>query len=270
MRPASPFTDLAAVRAWDAWFRWRDATGLHDRTIESTWWRVARAAAACEGAFAGAWERRYFDALSRWRLLPDERVLRGAGTGVDDLGNGTPWRASVNVGAFVRSDSLDLEGIGDIAALAVRLLEGATAGASLRIGLIGVADALRQLAIPYDDIAAAKIAGDVAAALSRGARLGAEERGRDTAGLTGIAPQARLARLANNASDAVDPAPGDAASPLSQLRLRVAMQPWIDAPIDYPLIGDPGAPDADLAAFARSAGITLPPVRRAEPSSVDH
>src|SRR5690349_3269996 len=100
MRSASPFTDLAAVRAWDAWFRWRDARGLHDRTIEATWWRVARAAAAGEGAFSGAWERRYFDALTRWRLLPDERVLRGAGTGAVPEGDGAPWQACINVGAF--------------------------------------------------------------------------------------------------------------------------------------------------------------------------
>jgi hypothetical protein len=107
-------------------------------------------------------------------------------------------------------------------------------------------------------------AAQVAAALARGARLGADECERDDARLTGIVPAPRLACLANATSDALDPgarrlARDGVAGPEAQLRLRLAMQPWIDDPIDYPLLGDsaPVAP-ATLTALAQAAGTALP------------
>ena len=99
--------------------------------------------------------------------------------------------------------------------------------------------------------------------------------------LTAIHPQRRLAEFANHATDAIDPLPGGnppartyaaivagrtavAAEtcadmlPLArrqsisaQLALRGAMQPWIDAPIDYPLKVDE-LPDNRAAAHWRT------------------
>lgn len=249
MRPASPFTEIAAVRAWDAWFRWRDTAGLRDRTIEATWWRVARDIARVEGTQAESWGRRYFEVFSRWQLLPDERLVRSAGTGMPIAPEGV-LRASINARAFVGPHGLDIDynGIVDTACLAVRLLDAAQrapdspfpADAGLRIGLLGVADALAALGLAYDSDAGLAAAAEIAAALARGARLGADERGRSDARLTGIVPQPRLAQLANLASDAVDPPVPERdrlrppeVSCEARLRMRAAVQPWIDDPIDY-------------------------------------
>jgi ribonucleotide reductase alpha subunit len=282
MRPASPFTAVAAVEGWDACFRWRDAAGLRDRTIEATWWRVARAAAAAEGAQAEAWAIRYFEAFAQWRLLPDEALLRCAGTPVP-LAVGEVIRASLDAAAFVagKPARLDLDRIADTAALAVRLLDDALLAlrpelrvrTGVRVGVLGLGDALHALGLAYDSDAARVVGCDLAAALTRGARRGAlelmRERGGDhatrLARLTAVVPQACLALLANCASDALDPATGDvdSAGPIPQLRLRLAMQPWIDDPIDYPLLASRTAADADLQALARLAhehGIDVPTV----------
>jgi hypothetical protein len=283
MRPASPFTAVAAVEGWDAWFRWRDATGLRDRTIEATWWRVARSAAAAEGAQAEAWARRYFEAFVPWRLLPDDLMLRLAGTGAP-FAPGEALHATLDACTFVVGPGLDLERVADIAALGIRLLDDALLAlcperrerTGLRVGLLGVGDALHALALPYDGDAARRLAGDLAAALARGARRGALEvtRERDQAPnatrlarLTAIHPQPQLACLANCASDALDPVPAEieAAGPLAQLRLRAAMQPWIDEPIDYPLRAARVPGDADamaLAGFARDHGLAPPVVQQ--------
>ena len=313
MRPASPFTAVAAVEGWDAWFRWRDASGLRDRTIEATWWRVARAAAPAEGAQAEAWARRFYDAFSRWRLLPDAVLLRVAGTG-EGLAPDTVLRAALDVAAFVVPSPLpprlDLDAIADVAALAVRLLDDALIAlrpdqrdrTGVRVGVLGVADALGALGVPYDSEAALQIAGNLAAALARGSRRGAIEVARERGGspvpapthahahdghdhdhdddadrcgarlarLTAVVPQPRLACLANCASDALDPLPaGAAADPagpglLAQMRLRLAMQAWIDDPIDYPLLATrtPGDGDVqELARFAHEHGLAAPEFR---------
>ena len=70
------FSSPAAVDAWDAEFRWRDAHRLRDVTIDDTWHRVAEAAAAAEPEHASAWSARFVDAFSRWRLLPEAHLLR--------------------------------------------------------------------------------------------------------------------------------------------------------------------------------------------------
>jgi ribonucleoside-diphosphate reductase alpha chain len=313
MRPASTFTAVAAVEAWDAWFRWRDARGLHDRTIESTWWRVARAVGAAEGAQHEAWEQRFVDAFGQWRLLPDERLLRHAGTGQRvDAGDGL--RAAVNLAAFVapRGARLECDRLADTAALAVRLLDdarpcvcpsGSDAGA-VRIGLIGVADALEALGIDYDSPRATQQAAHAAAALAQGCLRGAVELARERGGrrldpaqlqrleargtdralledgrrwglrfnaLTAIEPQPRLALLANTASDALDPRRGNdgaqtGAGLAAQVRLRGAMQPWIDRPIDYALVADETVAEGelqDLAALTIEQGLAPMRVRLA-------
>jgi ribonucleoside-diphosphate reductase alpha chain len=240
MRPASPFTDMVAVRAWDTWFRWRDAVGLRDRTIDATWWRVARAIARAEGAHADAWSRRFYDAFSRWQLLPDEALVRTAGTTLprsrDDV-----LRVSVNAHAFAtgRADSLD--GLAEAGTLAVRILDDARKGldappGEFHVCLLGVAQALSVLGLEYDSDAGRQAAAGMAAAVARGVRLGIDETGLANC-LTAIEPQPRLAALANATSDGIEPLPGATASADARRGLRLAVQPWIDAPIDTPVDG---------------------------------
>jgi hypothetical protein len=202
---------------------------------------------------------------------------------------------------------LDLDAIADVAALAVRLLDDALLAlrpdqrdrVGLRVGVLGVADALGALGVPYDSEAAVQLAGNLAAALARGARRGAIEVARERGGspvlahahddhehehdddadhcgarlarLTAVVPQPRLACLANCATDALDPLPASAAADasgaglLAQMRLRLAMQAWIDDPIDYPLLATrtPGDADAqELARFAHAHGMAAPELRR--------
>jgi ribonucleoside-diphosphate reductase alpha chain len=82
--------------------------------------------------------------------------------------------------------------------------------------------------------------------------------------LTAIAPQPRLACLANQASDGLDPDAGAGEAGLrAQLRLRIAVQPWIDAPQLAPLRAAslPTASERDeLAQLAREHGLALPAI----------
>lgn len=321
MVPPTRFTDRAAVDAWDRWFRWRNGDGLRDRTIDATWWRVADAIAGAEGAQDRLWAYRYVDAFSRWQLLPDERLLRMAGTGSGVSPFESP-RAALNVAGFVtapltRRARFDGERFAGIAALAVRLLDDALVTmhgpapifSGLRIGLTGLADALHLLGIRYDDPRAADQACAVGTALATGTLRGttelAHERGpidarpahlvalwRDRgvpealveaamrggvrhARLTAIELQPHLALLANNASDALDPQPlrhrhardeiatkAASAPPTitaeamvtAQLAIRAAIQPWIDAPIEYPLAVTGEADPETIESYARLAG----------------
>lgn len=302
MVPATLFTDPLAVEAWDSWFRWRDDGALRDVTVDATWWRVAHALAAVDGASAAIWAHRFVDAFSRWRLLPDERLLQAAGTGrpLPDL---VAPAAVLNVAAFVTAPrssraSFDHARFAETAAIAVRLLENAAVRYGdgppppvLRIGLIGLADALFLLGLPYASIDARAQARAVAAALAEGCLRGtidlASERGaadhdldrrclaarwyaRGTppglieaglrhgirhTGLTALDPHPRLARLANNVADALELAPGlDTWTPAlraAQRELRNAMQPWIDAPIRC------GADEAEAAAEAEARPATI-------------
>lgn len=253
MLPTTRFTERAAVDAWDSWFRWRNAEGLRDRTIDATWWRVADAIADAEGAQDRQWAYRYVDAFSRWQVLPDERLLRMAGTGSGLNPFDSPC-AALNVAAFVTAPHtqqarFDGERFAGVATLAVRLLDDALVTMhgpaptfpGLRIGLIGLGDALHLLGIRYDDQRASEQACAVGMALATGTLRGttelARERGpidarpahlvtlwRDRGApeelieaamrvgvrhtrLTAIGLQPHLALLANNASDALDPRP---------------------------------------------------------------
>jgi ribonucleoside-diphosphate reductase alpha chain len=188
---ATRFTDPDSVDAWDNWFRWRDADCLHDRTIDATWSRVANAIAPIPDT--QGWAHRYVEAFSRWQLLPDERLLRLAGTGSDLSSLEAPC-AVLNVAAFVmaphsRQARFDDERFAAIAALAVRMLDDALIAmhgvplraTALRIGMIGFADALNLLGISYDDARAPEIARVIGTALASGTLQGEceliEERG---------------------------------------------------------------------------------------------
>ena len=67
---------------WDMKYRFKKADGTpHDKTVEDTWKRIAKALAACEPSdqIAG-WEDRFYDALSDYKFLPAGRIIAGAGT----------------------------------------------------------------------------------------------------------------------------------------------------------------------------------------------
>ncbi|UZW60044.1 hypothetical protein [Lysobacter enzymogenes] len=159
------------------------------------------------------------------------------------------------------------------AALAVRMLDdaavafGADSGRlRLEVGVIGLADALARMGVDYLGDAAPAQAQAIARSLALGCLQGAgrlsRERGARAGGndlaaawtarevpaalaeavsanrrharLTRVRPQPVLARLANGASDGIEPARSAAEpGPLRAARTRIAaaMQPWIDAPV---------------------------------------
>jgi hypothetical protein len=319
----SPFLDPGAVEAWDTWFRWREDGQLRDISIEATWERVARALANAEAAASPRWMERMIDVQARWQVVFDERILAGAGTRKfvwprDPL-------AVLNAASFVHSPfspdaRFDFESLRASAELAVRGLDNAlllhrgdpgSQFADLRVGLIGIADALALMGKRYDSPSGRVLAGQIAQALAHACLAAnsclANDRGalpdaaiaavelarlRDAPSVllqsvqrtgvrhrcvTGITSQRRLAQLANGLADALDPLdrcdfqrdgasiangrtksaggyacliakrggalPGAAAafidgqrksSLAAQISLRGAVQPWIDAPIDYP------------------------------------
>lgn len=248
-RPPSPFIDLASVDAWDAWFRWRDGAAPRDASIEDTWRRMATALTAVEPADEAAARRdRCMTALASWRLLPDARLWADAGTGR------ITWRehtlhAVLNAAAFVSPGAtLALAPLADCAALAVRMLDNAAlqaqiAAPRLRVGLVGIADALALLGLGYDSDAGRAQAAAMAGALATGCLHAnvqlAAERGRVAADtraamtrpelrhaprdlqrdvarhglrhlrLAAITSQPRLALLANDVADAADPLRGE-------------------------------------------------------------
>jgi ribonucleoside-diphosphate reductase alpha chain len=219
------------------------------------------------------------------------------------------------------------------AELAVRCLDNALQLCSRsdcgtpRVGLIGVADAIALLNHGYDSPAGRNEAGEIAKSLAagcmranvslaaeRGAKLTCSDEIRTAARarrmpqeliddairlglrhreLSAITSQRRLARFANNVSDALDPIglpngstprvawsggrparssgyaatvarmhahdptlttsqlqPRCGASAMAQIELRGAVQPWIDAPIAYPLCVEQ-EPDADTQTLWR-------------------
>ena len=251
MQGTQRFIDIGAVEAWDAWFRWRQDGELRDVSIEQTWSRVAGALACPERpGQAGPFQRQLVDALLGWKLLPDERIAASAGTAAPAWPDDGPV-AVLNAANFVRrrfdaDADFDHAAFAATAALAVRMLDNAAllagrrsvrAGPHARIGLVGLADALYFLGLPYDSPAACAQARRIARSLAEGCLQGdlqlARERGghpvpaethvapapawraafeqelrrhgRRHARLTAITSQRRLARFANNVADAVDP-----------------------------------------------------------------
>jgi len=320
------FTTAIAVDTWDAHFRWRVGDDLHDRTIDATWRRVASAVAGVEGDDAGKWEQRFIEAFQDWRIVPDARLLKWAGTGVDRIRLHDP-RATLNLGAFVVRPHVsqayfDYEAFSDMAALAVRFLddawltyEGKSPATAVCVGVMGFADALAALGYSYVSERACDFASALGKTLSA-ACLGSslrlmQERGtcRLEPGTnqckavgdscrapcsvsrhprtTAIHSQHLIGLFANNASDALDPITGSAwdmdsrwelpmrADPLDtqqmllqQIRIRGLFQPWIDAPIDYPLVysGDRLEPEviSSCTKLASQHHLPEPRFRRSE------
>lgn len=227
MNDTSPFTSLAAVQAWDTWFRWRDCAGLHDTAIEDTWRRVTTALSVHEDP---GWRQSLLEAIARWQLLPDESILAHAGTRRRTSRKHT-WHAVVNVaaclgGAMRAPATIDLMALRKAAAMAARALDNAVSMAGvtrpprLCIGLVGLADALALTGHAYDSDGARQQAVTVVRALAAGCwlpsatvMLGRRGTGRSSHAAVGgtreimltITPHPRLALLANEVADGIDP-----------------------------------------------------------------
>lgn len=258
------FTTAIAVDTWDANFRWRVGDELRDRTIDATWRRVASAVAGVEDADAEEWEQRFVDAFRDWRIVPDARLLKWAGTGVPSIRLDNP-QATLNLGTFVvrpqaSQPYFDYEAFSDMAALAVRLLDDAwlTYGdkpstSAICVGVMGFADALAALGYSYADERACEFASALgktlsAACLESSLRL-MQERGacRLAVGTneckatpdscrapccmsrhpqtTAIHSQHLIAMFANNASDALDPLSGAAWGQTSRREFSMQTDP---------------------------------------------
>lgn len=186
MRGTSPFIDIAAVEAWDAWFRWREPGRLRDISVESTWHRIARTLANVEPMQPAEDQgSALMSAFESWQLLLDERIFATAGTGKVGWPNDN-LVAAVNAAMFVRSPfsvraCFDMKGFSATAELAVAALDNAAAlgcGPSVichrfRIGVIGLADALEFLQLRYDSAAARAQGGEIGRALAEGCFRGA-------------------------------------------------------------------------------------------------
>ncbi len=75
-------TAISAIsqQIWDMKYRFKEPDGVvHDKTIEDTWRRVARALAAPEQD-AAKWESQFYEALEDFKFLPAGRIVAGAGT----------------------------------------------------------------------------------------------------------------------------------------------------------------------------------------------
>lgn len=256
MVPATCFTSLASVKAWDGLYRWRQDGVVHDATIDATWRRVADAVSTVEGALAPLWAHRFVTACSRWQVLPGEHLLVSAGTHRPPAA-WTP-SAAINVASLVTDavfgvPRLDRARLVEAAALATRLLDNAmmvypqAEGDGPRISLIGVADALRVLELPYGSDAALQFVVITASLVAEGCLRAnidlASERGpAETPGcrdawvdalvrrrmpdplieqamrqgvrhlrITALDAQPGLACLANDVTDSLEPLPDDAA-----------------------------------------------------------
>ncbi len=83
MSVQSPPLPRISEQIWDMKYRLKAADGSPlDRTIDDTWARVAKAAAAAEPKRARQlWAGRFADAMADYAFLPAGRILAGAGTG---------------------------------------------------------------------------------------------------------------------------------------------------------------------------------------------
>lgn len=305
------FTSALAVDTWDTHFRWRVGDELCDRTIDATWFRVAQALSKIETHGSARWQERFMEAFRRWEIVPDARLLKHAGTDQSGLRLPVP-RATLNLASFVRRTPasvphFDATAFASAAELAVRLLDNAmmrygcqSEEPAVAVGLMGFADALAYLGVPYLSSQACKFAQDVGKSLSvactgasmdlqrqRGQHVPAPAKWGRFSALTAIHSQPLLAQLANQASDALDPLLGcawdfsargdlpfkvDACDAedalLQQVNIRSAMQPWIDAPISYPVVYYGEFPNENALqagqALARHLGLAELHYRRSE------
>lgn len=247
---STPFISPQAVETWDTLFRWRERGRLRDVTVVDTWERVATSLAAGKPGARPGYKRRLLDALCTWQLLLDERVLASAGTAAPSW-NGGDLCAVLNLASFVRAPCLrhatfDYAQMEEAAALAVYALDDAAGLAAaggdaerVRIGMIGMSDALAMLGLDYDSAEGRECARAIAQALATGCLAGStalasdygkradygEDWRRQAAaracpnelaeaamrygarylGLTAITAQPALACFSNNVSDALDP-----------------------------------------------------------------
>jgi len=247
------------VEAWDTWFRWREDGELRDVSVDDTWDRmVAWLGAVQEPDHADLWRRQLRGALTNWQLLLDERLLATAGTGAVAC-MAAPLQASLNLAAFVDAAfspraSFDFAAFDRTAQLAVQALDNAQlrleppgSAQALRIGVIGMADALHMQGFGYARrqalVFAQRIACTLAESTLRASVQLAQMRGSSVPDRQWLAAQAsrrnlpaelvqavrlhgsrntthtaidsqpRLALLANNVADAIDPL--GAGNPLS-------------------------------------------------------
>jgi len=79
-RPDMTALSTIATQIWDMKYRFKEPDGtLHDRNVEDTWRRVAKALAQAE-TDPTAWEPVFLEALEDFRFLPAGRIVAGAGT----------------------------------------------------------------------------------------------------------------------------------------------------------------------------------------------
>jgi ribonucleoside-diphosphate reductase alpha chain len=85
MPHAGEFSAPISRDIWELKYRLKDADGAPvDSTLDDTFWRVARAAAAVEKGgkrVREQWSKRFHDAIADLGFLPAGRILAGAGTG---------------------------------------------------------------------------------------------------------------------------------------------------------------------------------------------
>ena len=85
MRDEAEFSAPISREIWDLKYRLKNADGRKaDSSLDDTFWRVARAAAAAEKGGKKTrekWAKRFHRAMSDLGFLPAGRILAGAGTG---------------------------------------------------------------------------------------------------------------------------------------------------------------------------------------------
>jgi len=75
------FTTPISRRIWETRYRYRDGGTVHDKDVEASWRRVARALAAVEARAQDSWEEAFYQLLAEFRFLPAGRIMAGAGSG---------------------------------------------------------------------------------------------------------------------------------------------------------------------------------------------
>ena len=78
---STPFANMLAQDIWESRYRFVDADGAPEASIDATWSRIARALASAEPRDRAQWERRFEEVLADFKFLPGGRIVAGAGTG---------------------------------------------------------------------------------------------------------------------------------------------------------------------------------------------
>jgi len=75
------FTSGISRHIWDTKYRYRRGRAVYDKSIEDTWFRIARALAENESRDRESWAGSFYNVLQGFRFLPGGRIQAGAGTG---------------------------------------------------------------------------------------------------------------------------------------------------------------------------------------------